>query len=391
MPAYREGTIANDGKADTSQSAEDDAFEKTVALYCQRERLRIGARELWGETSAPAVSTELSYLADAVLERVLRHSAAAVAPPNGLHVDEIIPHLAVIGLGKLCGLEMSFYSDLDVLFVCDDAVLPSLQSRSQDDTLYSLIVATAEHVMRTISSLRQEGVPLAIDVRLRPEGRFGPLVASPTQLEAYFGTRAEVWERQTLLKARYVAGSGEVASHFLSTCQRFVYERPFTEEEADAVRAMKSRIESERLNTEDRFTNIKLGHGGMSDIEFLVQLLQLRYGRDHISVRATRTLDALDALAEVGAIPAPDAERLNRNYRFLSRLRNRLALLTGQAVDIFPADPRRARALAVGFGIADTPSIKAEAAIRRVYDRRMRETRRIFERLFHGNQRKGGQ
>lgn len=379
----------NHARASQDESVTERILD-TLALYCQRERLRIGARDMWGETSAAAVSAELSYLSDAALDVLLHHAARTTARRLSADAATIVDNLAVFGLGKLGGLELSFYSDLDVLFVCSDAVLTHDGSSASTPSLYDLVTATAEQMLEMTHLLEQRGLPFAVDVRLRPEGRFGPLVASLSQFESYFGTRAETWERQMLVKARFVAGSAGVAARFLTLCHEFVFESQFGEQDRDAMRSMKQRIENERLPPDDRWVDIKLGHGGLSDIEFLTQLWQLRFGRTYTDVRATRTIDALDALASVGAIAAPDAERLSSNYRFLSRLRSRLALLSGQAVDKFPDDARRARALAIGFGATDTPTEKAEDVFRRRFLARMQESRRIFERLFYGESRGKG-
>jgi len=192
------------------------------------------------------------------------------------------------------------------------------------------------------------------------------------------------------VKARPIAGATSVQADFMRVAHEAAYGRAFGEREADEIRAMKRRIETERLRPADRTTDIKLGHGGMSDIEFLTQLLQLRHGGANLSLRSVRTIDALDALADAAVIPAPDAARLTSSYRFLSRVRSRLSLLTGQTVDTYPKDARRARALAIGFGTVDTPGRLAEQAFGNALEGRMQETRRIFERHFREPDRPGG-
>jgi glutamate-ammonia-ligase adenylyltransferase len=233
-------------------------------------------------------------------------------------------------------------------------------------------------------------VPIVIDARLRPEGRFGTVVHSVAQYRDYFADRADTWERQALVKARPIAGTPALQADFMQTAHEAVYGRPFVEREAEEIRAMKRRIESERLRPADRATDMKLGHGGMSDIEFLTQLLQLTHGGDNEALRTVRTIDALDALADAAAMPPPEAARLSSSYRFLTRVRSRLALLTGQTVDTYPKDARRARALAIGFGTVDTPGRRAEEAFGDALGGRMQETRRIFERLFYEADRPGG-
>lgn len=357
-----------------------DTYWQVLAGYCKRERLRIGARDIWGETSAAAAALELSHLADATLHILLRAALACVFGAGSPEADKAAERFAVMGLGKLGGQELSFFSDYDLVFVCTDDCFTAPSSGGK--SLYESLTHVAEWLLNAVPKIRAHGVPFALDIRLRPEGRFGPTVQSTGQFRAYFADRAEVWERQTLIKARYVAGAQDVAQEFLSLTRDFVYGKELQPEEADAVRAMKARIENERLRPDEKALDLKLGHGGLSDIEFLTQIWQLKLGCRYPEVRSVRTLDALDALAEVGALPGPDVARLTSNYRFLLRLRNRLALLAGQSMDSLPQDRRRMRALAIGFGMVDAGGRRAEDKFRVQVAERMAETRRIFERWF---------
>lgn len=377
--------------AATKTKGGDQAVWNSLAVYVLRERLRIGARDLWGEASAATIATELTNLADAALDAMLGLSARAVASERGCAAELIQGNLAVIALGKLGGYELSFGSDYDVLFVCPDSVFAGASTGAQQSPIYELVTETAERMLASARSLRERGVPIVVDARLRPEGRFGPTVQSVTQYKSYYGARAEIWERQALIKARPVCGPTELRALFAEAAAAAAYEPVFGEHEADLVRAMKRRIEAERLRPAERTTDIKLGHGGLSDIEFLTQLLQLRVGGKHKEVRRHRTTDALNALAEVGALPQPDATRLSSSYRFLSRVRNRLTLLTGQTIDAYPRDRRRARAIAIGLGTVDTDERSAEDAFRSALESRMQATRRAYDRLFHGRTDQGAQ
>ena len=161
------------------------------------------------------------------------------------------------------------------------------------------------------------------------------------------------------------------------------YGRPLSDAEADAIRSMKRRIETERLRPDERHTDLKLGHGGLSDIEFTTQLMQMQHGALCPAVRVPGTLAALQALAERDLIHPPDATRLSACYALLSGVRNRLALLTGQPMDVFPRDARRARALAIEMGSADTSEGRAEETLRGFVTAHMQETRRIVDKLFY--------
>jgi glutamate-ammonia-ligase adenylyltransferase len=162
-----------------------------------------------------------------------------------------------------------------------------------------------------------------------------------------------------------------------------IYGAPLTGEARAEIQAMKRRIENERLQGDERWTDVKLGHGGLSDIEFTAQLLQLREGSAHPQARVPGTTDALHALAAIGAIPGPDAARLTETHLHWTAIRNRLALFGGHGSDTLPADPARLRSLAIGLGFADTSRETAETQFVRRFDDRMRETRQIVERLFY--------
>jgi glutamate-ammonia-ligase adenylyltransferase len=361
---------------------EEPAFWEALARYAHRERLRIGARDIWGEASATTIAAELTYLSEALIGAVLDRCCIAVAARYGRSAESLKERMAIIGLGKLGGCELAYTSDLDITFVCDDAVFAPNQEPGGVSPEYTQVNAVAEMVLDAARMLRSRGVPFVLDARLRPEGRFGPLVRSVSQYGAYYSGSADTWERQVLVKARPVAGSRAVAAQYMQQVHDAVYGRPISDEEAEAIRTMKRRIENERLRPDERHTNLKLGFGGLSDIEFTAQLWQMRCGCKHPSVRQTSTVEALHALAAMEAIPPPDAARLAETYTLLSSIRNRLALLTGQPIDAFPQDQRRARALAIELGTVDSGGSRAEDALRTNLARRMEQTRRIVERLF---------
>ena len=359
------------------------AFWDALARYIHRERLRIGARDIWGEVGAETIAAELTHLAEAVVQTILDRCCAIAGLKAGDQADRTEHCIAVIGLGKLGGCELGYSSDLDVTFVCDDSVFASAGDVGSLSPGYALVNGVAENVLACARLLHARGIPFELDARLRPGGRFGPLVRSVEQYRSYFAKEADTWERQVQVKARPVAGSRSIAARYMAIAEQALYSRPLSPEEIAEVQAMKRRIETERLRTEERYTDVKLGHGGLSDIEFTAQLWQMRVGHAHPDVRQQRTVDALEALASKDIIPAPDAARLTRCYTLLSRVRNRLALLTGQPMDTFPGDVRRARALAIEMGHADSGEVRAEDALRSRLTRRMEEVRRIVDRLFY--------
>jgi len=360
------------------QSASDDeAFWSVLASYMQRERLRIGARDLWGAVRPARVAEELTALAEAVLQVLLDRAARiALAAAPSRPAEQAIRSVAIIGMGKLGGRELGYRSDWDLVLA---------YASTPDDgegTAFAAVNHLAETLLGFAVELRARGAPVEMDARLRPEGRFGVLARTVEGYRRYYAETAATWERQALIKARPVAGDAATGSAYAQVARDAVYAHPWSSSELDAVREMKRRIEAERLRSDQRHTDLKLGHGGMADIEFLTQLLQVRYGARHGRVRAQGTVDALHALSSAGALRDAEAMRLAETYERWTVVRNRLALLDESAPDVLPADRLKLRNIAVGLGYADAADLRAEEAMLRSIEDRMRESRALFERHF---------
>ncbi len=264
------------------------------------------ARDLLGFAPVEVVERELTGLAEACLE-----AAVATLEPS-------LP-FAVLGMGRLGGAELSYASDIDVLFVYDG------DSPADFDVAERL----AEALVTEIGATTAEGQTFRIDARLRPEGNQGPLARSLGGYAAYYDRWGLTWERQALSKVRIVAGDAALGARFCELANEVVYERAFTEEDAREIRRMKARIERERIPPgEDPQFHLKLGRGSLSDIEFLVQLLQLTYGGTEPSLRVPGTMSALGRLRGRGT-----ARRRRRR-----RARSRVPVLRTGAERALPAD-----------------------------------------------------
>jgi [glutamine synthetase] adenylyltransferase / [glutamine synthetase]-adenylyl-L-tyrosine phosphorylase len=336
------------------------ADERRLGLrrFKRREVLRIAARDVLGFTSIEATERELAGLADACVEAALR----ALKPS--------LP-FAVIGMGRFGGAELSYASDLDVLFVYDGA----------DAADFRAAETVAEHLLSELGGITPEGQTFRVDADLRPEGKKGVLARSLSGYEAYYERWAQTWEFQALLKARAVAGDTEVAGRFATLIEPFVFRDPFPEDGVREVRRMKARIERERIppNEDPRF-HLKLGRGSLSDVEFTVQLLQLLHGASHSDIRVPSTIDALGRLRAAGLLDAGDADALEEAYRFCERARNARYLLTGRPGDALPTDGREATRLGRLLGYGHEP----QAGLRDDYRRVTRRARKVVERVFYG-------
>jgi len=343
-----------------------------IASFIRRERLRIVARDVWGEASGVDTARDLTSLFEAVLQAVLEleQTRAIEAAPQW---EEVLRSLAVIGMGKLGGWEMGYASDADVLFVFEH---PTTVSHAE---AYAVTAKLCEGILHFCRMVREEGVPLEVDARLRPEGRFGAIVRTIEDYREYYLTRGETWERQALIKARPIAGNKEVGARWAQMVEdEVVYARGLTDEELESIRHIKHRVESERLKPEHRWRDVKLGHGGMVDIEFTVQTWQLRTGHQHRSVRHTSTLSALHALRMIALVSPADSRNAADAYPLWSSVRNALTLRHGMPRDVIPEDEGELLVLARRLGKEDPQEMLQE------FEQLMREVRDWTERDLFG-------
>jgi glutamate-ammonia-ligase adenylyltransferase len=332
--------------------------QEGLRRFKRRELLRIASRDLLGFASVAEIAEDLANLADACVEATLRDLSPAVP-------------FAVIGVGRLGGKELSYASDIDVLFVYDG-------SGASD---FDVAEKTATRIVSGIGATTAEGHTFRIDANLRPEGKQGPLARSLDGYRAYYDKWALTWEFQSLLKARPVAGDLALAERFCEMVEPYVYRDPFPPDSIRDVRRMKARIERERIPPgEDPQFHLKLGRGSLSDVEWTVQLLQLIDGATDPAVRTSSTVDGLARLARRGYLDTADAEALEQAYRFCERARNLRYLLTGAPGDALPTDGVEAARLGRLMGYTHRPA----SELRDDYRRLTRRARAVVERVFYG-------
>jgi [glutamine synthetase] adenylyltransferase / [glutamine synthetase]-adenylyl-L-tyrosine phosphorylase len=351
-----------------------------VRRFKRAEEFRIGLREIAGEADILATMGDLSKLADVYLEAMLRIVWKEWAPTVGLPGQPEGQGFVIIGLGKLGGMELDFASDLDLLFVNED---PSDAAVVPRQFAYNKI---AEKLMQAIGGMSRYGTVFRVDLGLRPEGNKGPLVLSVGSLRDYYLRRGQLWERQALLRARPVGGDLALAQRVMQVIEAFVYETPIVPDSVDKIAAMRQRIEHERARQGGEHWNIKLGYGGVVDIEFLVQSHQLLWGAHHPTIRLTSTWDVLAALERQGLLPPAEAQSLREAYCFLRRVESALRIVDDRSINTIPDDPASQRRLARRLGYQDTGETRAEQVmltdlqactvrVRMLYEQRMQELR----------------
>jgi glutamate-ammonia-ligase adenylyltransferase len=346
--------------------------------FKRRELVRVAVRDLTGQVPVEQVGAELSALAQACLAAglliAMREAGEGARSSGGLGVSPPDPppvRLAVLAMGKLGGTELSYTSDLDVLFCHEPApgADPEVAARATDRVLKELL--------RGLSAVTPEGTCFEVDPNLRPEGRNGPLSRTLGSYRAYWDRWAQPWERQALIKVRPVAGDRELAERFREEATARVYPERLDRATAAEVRRMKARVESERLPAgADPKLHLKLGPGGLADVEWTAQLLQLRTGGARPEVRVQPTLAALDALVPVGALDPGEAAWLADAYRLCLRIRNLAYLVAGRPVETLPTDPVALERLARVMGEPGRQRLLED------YRRATRRARRVVDKRF---------
>ena len=349
-----------------------DRSVQAIASYIRRERLRIIARDVWGEAHGADTARDLTYLTEAVLECILQMSQAHALQQQPQWEQEL-RSVAIIGMGKLGGWEIGYASDADILFVFDH---PAHVSHAE---AYAVTAKMCEQFLQICRAVQAQDVPFEVDARLRPEGRFGAIVRTVPDYRQYYLTRGEMWERQALIKARPVAGNMAVGSAWSEMVHNeVVYAHELSDEELEAIRHIKRRVETERLKPEHRWRDVKLGYGGIVDIEFVVQTWQLRVGKQHRSVRHTSTLSALHALRMAALVSPADSRNATEAYQLWSNIRNVLTLRHGMPRDVIPNEEWELRVLARALGRDDPQQMLKE------FEHLMREIRDWVERDLFG-------
>jgi glutamate-ammonia-ligase adenylyltransferase len=327
----------------------------TLRRFVRRRKLRIAARDILGSVTVETTLESLSDTAD----------AAVVGALHTLTADESAG-FAVIAMGKWGGQELSYGSDIDLMYIFDTDANRELAQR------------LAVGLGQMLSEPTRHGEGYELDPGLRPEGRKGPLARSLDGFTRYYDEWVEPWEILALVKARPVAGDADLLTAFRDLIDRVVWRDQFPNAMEREIRSIKARVESERIPPdEDPDFHLKLGPGGLSDVEFLTQLLQLRHGGHDPTLRVPGTIDALRRLEKAGHLTSADHITLTDSYLFCTRVRLRLHLQSGQASDSMPTDSRATTTLAASLGFDRASELREQ------YRRYTRRARRTFERLFY--------
>jgi glutamate-ammonia-ligase adenylyltransferase len=343
-------------------AADVDAFVGALRRAKRRVTFEVGLADLAGELSTREAAHVLTALADGTLE----HACRFAMRERGLDDQR---GLALVAMGKLGGREIGYGSDLDLFFVYD----------ATDDDAAERFGRVAQRVLRLVGTTHGEGPGYELDTRLRPSGSHGLLVASLEAFARYQEEKAEGWERQALVKARAVAGDPGLGARVLAVARAAAYERgaPPPERLHHLRTRMERELARERLDRAPARYDLKLGRGGLVDVEFATQWLQMQHGRDP-RVRTTETEVALSALETCGYVDAPSGDALREGWRFLRRLEQRLRVSSGTSATLLEEGAPGLAALARRTGMRDGPRAKAETVLLERYVAVTREVRATY-------------
>jgi glutamate-ammonia-ligase adenylyltransferase len=338
----------------------------------RRETLRVAMGAVLDVLTIDDVATGLT----AITEQYLRGLLLAVRSNSSERIDghrlATAVDFAVIAMGRFGGAELGFGSDADVMFVyrAHEGVSPEVAQKAAERIVQELREVTADHRLA-----------FELDLDLRPEGKKGAIVRSLDSYAAYYERWSDSWESQALLRARAIAGSPQLIEEFEKLINKYRYPTKADPKDVMEIRRIKARVETERLpQGADPRRHLKLGRGSLSDVEWLVQLLQFQHGGEHPSIRTPRTLEALRACVTEGLITEPDANVLEAAWVLTSRIRSAAVLWTNKQSDVLPIDRRQLEGIA---RILNYPNFSA-TQVEQDYLAATRRARGVFERLFFG-------
>src|SRR6266478_3157365 len=346
-------------------SIADQGFA-ALRFWKGHEMTRIAVRELANVASLEETTGELSQVAEICIRNVFEHWNTELRQQYGSPKAEF----AILALGKLGGGELNHSSDVDLLFLYGDEgeLTPHI-------SYHEFFNRLGKRILETFSTPHGAGSLFRVDLRLRPEGSAGPLARSLESMENYYAGFGETWERIALIKARGIAGGRELAYEFSRQHQPFIYPKSTTRDLLDEIAHIKHRIERDIVGTANPERDVKLGRGGIRDIEFIVQTLQLIHGARHPFLQEPSMLKALRALRELDLLPTNDVLTLDKTYRFLRRVEHRLQIEAEQQTHVVPREPEALRRLALSLRFSSSEDFTA------ALHEKMRAVRPIFERI----------
>jgi glutamate-ammonia-ligase adenylyltransferase len=365
--------------------------EPILHSFQDKELLRIGVGDILGKGPIQQTTADLSDLAETILVQIASLQHPPLAKRFGMPYLAEGPRAgqpsryAILGLGKLGGRELSYHSDLDLILVYEGdgrTGPPPTATRFDRFELtdnFHFFTELAQRIIRTASYLGPMGRLYQVDMRLRPTGKSGSLVIPLTEFRRYYEEgAAQLWERQALTRARVVYGDADFSKDVMAAVEQGAFGVCWRPEFTEEIRQMRDRLEASRSDRD-----LKRGFGGIVDIEFLVQLFQLKYGRELPALRTPNTWEGLCALRSTGLLTDEEHALLRAGYDFLRLVESRLRIVHNRSLDELPEKPEDLEKLARRLGFEADPAGKAGQRFLEKLDRVTTQTRQLFLSLLH--------
>jgi glutamate-ammonia-ligase adenylyltransferase len=366
--------------AETALLAEPDCVMRAIRRFKRRETLRIAYGDIVGEQRLETVVAQISHVADCVVQAAVASAVSRLEKLRGIPRGPAGEHatIAVIALGKLGGAELNYSSDIDLVFVHSADGRVEGPKPCSNAEFFERVV---QESVRLITEPTDLGIAYRVDLRLRPHGASGPTTMSQEDMLQYYDLQGRTWERQAWVKARCIAGDESLGTRVLTEMEPWIYQRWLTRADISGIKSLKRRIEHRAIREGVDAADVKNGRGGIRDIEFTIQFLQLLSGGDAPQLRTGTTLEAIRRLAETGGLTDQERGILERTYTLLRTVEHRLQILYDRQTHVVPQDPVEFTRLAVrmGYGTGEAAADRLRRELTEAAD----VNRRILDHLLH--------
>ncbi len=381
QPVSRE-VLVDEICSECESLADINAVKAALRRYKRRETLRIAYGDFIHKQQIDVVTRQISFLADAICEAALRTARAKLARERGLprRPDRRPARLVALALGKLGGTELNYSSDIDLVFISDGDGTTDGERSISNQEYHERVVA---NFVKLLTEQTELGYAYRVDLRLRPDGDQGPPVISAADALQYYDVKGRTWERQAFVKARPIAGDIDLGNEFLQQLSPWIYRRYLSGADIAGIKALKRRIERRSKVAGDDTRDVKAGHGGIRDIEFVIQFLQLLNGGDLPQIRSGNTLDAITRLQRAGCLTHQEQSLLEENYGFLRKVEHRLQIMFDLQTHQLPKEEHELRRLAIRMGFGNGASRDALPAFQAELKTKTELNRKILDHLLH--------
>ncbi len=358
------------------------AIARALRRNKQRETLRIAYGDLIRQQTIEVVTRQISYLADATCEAAWQSARKSLEAQRGVPQSPSgrRARCVVLALGKLGGEELNYSSDIDLILIYDEDGRTDGERSISNQEFFDRL---ARRFVNLLSEQTEHGVAYRVDLRLRPNGKQSPIIQQAESMLRYYDVKGRTWERQAYVKARPIAGDLDLGREFLERLEPWIYRRFLSFADISGIKALKRRIERRAIREGDDERNVKTGHGGIRDIEFVIQFLQLLNGGDLPKIRTGNTMEAIAALEQAGCLTWQERSILEENYGFLRKLEHRLQIMFDLQTHRLPDDEAELRRVAIRMGYAQTDEGTALENFQVELQRKTELNRRMLDHLLH--------